>query len=55
MAENLSDRRQAEKQASRASDEEALAKGASVQQIEAKNAFLLADRTIVHWDRSKHL
>lgn len=49
------DERAREKQASRDADDRALAAGASVEEIDAKNAFLTADRTIVHWDRSKPL
>ena len=44
-----------EKQASRDADERALAAGASAEDIDAKNAFLTADRTIIHWDRSRPL
>jgi hypothetical protein len=44
-----------EKQASRDADEAALAAGASVAEIEAKNAFLTADRVIVHWNWSRRL
>jgi len=51
-----SEERAREKQASREADERALASGrATVAELEAKNAFLRADRTIVHWNRSKPL
>ena len=49
------EQRQREKDASRQADEQALANGASHAEIEAKNAFIRADRTIVHWGRSKPL
>jgi hypothetical protein len=49
------EQRQREKEASREADEQALADGASPREIEAKNAFLVANRTIVHWGRSKPL
>lgn|SRR5512138_58083 len=45
-----------QKQASRASDELAIAEGRStVEEVESKNAFVTAERTIVHWDKAKHL
>jgi hypothetical protein len=45
-----------QKQASRVADELAVAEGrATVEEIERKNAFITADRTIVHWDKAKHL
>ena len=47
--------REREKQASREADERALAAGESPEAIDARNAFLTADRTIVHWDRSRPL
>jgi hypothetical protein len=47
--------RQREKQASRDADERALAAGESAEAIDARNAFLTADRTIVRWDRSRRL
>ena len=47
--------REREKQASREADERALAAGESAEAIDARNAFLTADRTIVHWDRSRPL
>jgi hypothetical protein len=45
--------REREKQASRDADERALASGVSVAEIEAKNAFLTPDRTIIHWDPNR--
>jgi hypothetical protein len=45
--------REREKQASRDADERALAAGESAEAIDARNAFLTADRTIVHWDRAR--
>jgi len=42
--------REREKQASRDAGERALANGVSPAEIEAKNAFLTPDRTIIHWD-----
>jgi hypothetical protein len=45
--------REREKQASREADERALANGMSVAEIEAKNAFLTPDRTIIHWDPNR--
>jgi hypothetical protein len=42
--------REREKQASRDADERALANGMTIAELEAKNAFLTADRTIIHWD-----
>lgn len=45
--------REREKQASRDADERALANGVSAAEIEAKNAFLTADRTIIHWDPNR--
>ena len=45
--------REREKQASREADERALANGVSVAEIEAKNAFLTPDRTIIHWDPNR--
>jgi hypothetical protein len=47
--------REREKQASRDADDRALANGVSAQEIDAKNAFITADRTIVHWNRSRPL
>lgn len=47
--------REREKQASRDADERALAAGESAAAIDAKNAFLTAERTIIHWDRSRPL
>jgi hypothetical protein len=47
--------REREKQASRDADERAFAAGESGESIDARNAFLTADRTIVHWDRSRRL
>jgi hypothetical protein len=47
--------REQEKELSRAADEEALAAGTSPREIEAKNAFIIASRTIVHWERSRPL
>jgi hypothetical protein len=47
--------REREKQASREADERALAAGESAEAIDARNAFLTANRTIVHWDRSRPL
>lgn len=44
-----------EKQASRDADERALAAGESAEAIDARNAFLTADRTIIHWNRSRPL
>lgn len=44
-----------EKEASREADERALANGATPADIERKNAFITADRTNVHWDKSKPL
>lgn len=52
---NVLEQRQREKEASREADEQALAEGVSPRDIDAKNAFLRADRTIVHWGRSKPL
>jgi hypothetical protein len=49
------EQREREKQASREADERALAAGESAEAIDARNAFLTADRTIVHWDRSRPL
>jgi hypothetical protein len=45
--------REREKQASREADERAFAAGESAQAIDARNAFLTADRTIVHWNRAR--
>jgi hypothetical protein len=45
--------REREKQASREADERAFAAGESGESIDARNAFLTADRTIVHWDPSR--
>jgi hypothetical protein len=45
--------REREKQASRDTDERALASGVSAAEIEAKNAFLTPDRTIIHWDPNR--
>lgn len=45
--------REREKQASREADERAFADGESAEAIDARNAFLTADRTIVHWNRSR--
>ena len=45
--------REREKQASRDADERAFATGESGESIDARNAFLTADRTIVHWDPSR--
>jgi len=45
--------REREKQASRDADELALASGVSVAEIEAKNAFLTPDRTVIHWDLNR--
>ena len=48
--------REREKQASRDADEKALIDGTmTVEEIERKNAFLTADRVIIHWDRSRPL
>lgn len=47
--------REREKQASRDADERAFAAGESGESIDARNAFLTADRTIVHSDRSRPL
>lgn len=49
------DERAREKQASRDADDRALAAGARPEDIDAKNAFLTADRTIIHWNRSRRL
>lgn len=45
--------REREKQASREADERAFAAGESGESIDARNAFLTADRTIVHWDPAR--
>ena len=50
-----SKQRQREKEASRQADEQALMDGADARELEAKNAFLLADRTLVHWSESESL
>jgi hypothetical protein len=47
--------REREKQASREADDRAFAAGESAEQIDARNAFLTADRTIIHWNRSRPL
>ncbi|MES1183995.1 MAG: hypothetical protein ABUL60_09270 [Myxococcales bacterium] len=47
------DPQEREKQASRDADERALANGVSAAEIEAKNAFLTPDRTIIHWDPNR--
>lgn len=47
--------RDSQKQISRDADEAALASGVSAAEIGRKNAFVTADRTIVHWNRSKPL
>lgn len=47
--------RERQKQTSRDADERLPAAGVPAAGIEAKNALLRADRTIVHWDRSKPL
>lgn len=48
--------RAAEKEASRAADELAVTNGELTrQQLEDKNIFIRADRTIIHWDHSKKL
>lgn len=47
--------REREKQASREADDRAFAAGESAEAIDAKNAFLTADRTIIHWNRSRPL
>lgn len=47
--------RQAEKQASRELDDLAIVAGVPVSDIECKNAFLTASRTVIHWHKSKPL
>jgi len=47
--------RDREKQASRDADDRAFAAGESAEAIDARNAFLTADRTIIHWNRSRPL
>jgi hypothetical protein len=45
--------RDRQKQASREADERAFAAGESGEAIDVRNAFLTADRTIVHWDPTR--
>lgn len=48
--------RAAEKQASRDADERAVSElRLSRDEVDRKNAFVTAERSIVHWERAQHL